>query len=261
MSMRKIFLTALYRFGSYPELLKEKGAKAFLYSFILVVFGVVITLAASAPGYIKAGGFAGITEKAIPEFSITDGHLKMEKVDFLDRTGRIRFYVDTTQPVADISKVENNINAIVAGRDEMYVINSDMGQSSKLTFADLGMDLSKSDIVKELGTGKIQLLMISFFAFFLLVFFAIKTVYDIALLVLIGNVINALIVRLPVGFTTMFKLAAYARTLPFIMSLAMTSFAGFALDPVVFYAVGVVYMYKGLKNTKNQDGVVVADIG
>lgn len=261
MSMRKLFLTALYRFGSYPELLRVKGTKTFLYSLIMVFFGVAITLASSAPGYIKAGGFAGIAEKAIPEFSITDGHLKMEKVDFLDRTGRIHFYVDTTQPKADVSKVEKGINAIVAGRDEMCVINNDMGQSSKLTFADLGSDLSKNDMVKELGTKEIQLLMIGFFAFFLLVYFVIKTVYDIALLVLMGNIINAFIVRLPVRFTTMFTLAAYARTLPFVMSLVMTSIGGFALEPIVFYAVGAFYMYKGLKNAKNQDGIVIAEIG
>lgn len=79
MSLRRLFLTALYRFGSYPELIKVKGGRTFLYSVILMIFGAAVTIAASAPGYIMAGGFAGIAEKALPEFAITDGQLKWKR--------------------------------------------------------------------------------------------------------------------------------------------------------------------------------------
>lgn len=178
----------------------------------------------------------------------------------MDKSGSIHFYVDTTKAKADVSKAKEGVNAIVAGRDEICVINNDLGQASSLAFADLGADISKDELVKELGTREFQLLMIGFFAVFMFVFYAIRTLYDVLLLALIGNLINLFFVRLPIRYSAMFTLAAYARTLPFIMSLVMKVFAGFALEPLVFYAVGAFYVYKGLKNTKNQDGVVIADI-
>lgn len=263
MSFWKMFPTALYGFGSYPELARVKGWKAFLYILLTVVFGVAVMLAWAVPSYVHAGGFAGMAEDKLPQFTISDGRLTMDSLDYWDKEKQMHIYVDTANTKPDLTKAENAMSALVAGSEEMSIVSNAMGYTQTYSFADLNEGMGKIDkarVVKFLGTAEFQVFFIMMYGFALLFVFAVQALYDVLWLTLLGNLINMFFVRLPVRFGTMVKLGVFARTLPFLMSILMTLVAGFPIEQIVYYAIGAFYVYKGLKNIKNQEGVVIADL-
>lgn len=219
MSFKNQFLTALYRFGSYPELFNVKGVKTFVYTALTVIITVAVMFAAVIPGYRSLGGIEGFVEKYIPEFRISEGELIMDKVDFRDEKNGVRIYINTDTTELDMSKIESgDVTALIASKDKMYVYNAIQGQEGTLSFKDLSQALndsfeSKSGILNYLGQKSVRL-----------------------------------------------QLAAYARTLPWILSLLVNFVAGISFSSIIFFAVGSFYIYKALKNTKAQTGVVIADI-
>jgi hypothetical protein len=255
MSFRQQFVTALYRFGSYYELIKVKGWRTILYTLALAICTVVILLARAVPGYIGIGGFSGMANKLLPEFSITDGTLNMDNYSYTDKNSSLKILVDTSEETADPSQAGDSIMAFIAGSKECYIFNGTQG--SKLTFADLGMDFSKEDIVKNLAQPDVKYGLIAGIALVMFISCIMLSIYNIAVLALLGNIINMLIVRTPISFSEMLKLASYARTLPLVFSLVILVFVGFGVNTLVFYAVGVFYIYQALKNIKlNQDKLV-----
>lgn len=257
MSFPKQFLTALYRFGSYPELFKVKGIKTFFYTVITVVVATLLMTVAAIPGYIKLGGIEGLAKKYIPDFTISNGKLKMDKKDYTDAAAGTRIYIDTSVKSADKTKADGAAYAIIAGCEDMYVYNGVQG--STLKFSEIG-DLSSDDIQKSLAKKDVKASIISAVVFMYLIAQLFKALYDILLLTLIGNLINSFTSKLNIGFGQMMKLSAYARTLPFLLSLILPILTGIPFNGIVFYAVGGFYIYKGLKNTKLQSGIIIADI-
>ncbi len=266
MSFKNQFLTALYRFGSYPELFNVKGVKTFVYTALTVIITVAVMFAAVIPGYRSLGGIEGFVEKYIPEFRISEGELIMDKVDFRDEKNGVRIYINTDTTELDMSKIESgDVTALIASKDKMYVYNAIQGQEGTLSFKDLSQALndsfeSKSGILNYLGQKSVRLQLAAVFILILFIYRSVATVYEVFMLTLLGNLINTLMVRIPISFSQMFKLAAYARTLPWILSLLVNFVAGISFSSIIFFAVGSFYIYKALKNTKAQTGVVIADI-
>jgi hypothetical protein len=256
MSLKQQFVTALYRFGSYYELIKVKGWRTILYTITLAVCTVVILLASKVPGYILVGGFSGMADDRLPEFSIKDGTLEMENYTYED--GIYKVVVDTSVENADISQVGNSMFAIIAGSKECYIFNGT--QSAKMKFSELGTDISKADIVNNLSRRDVQAGLISGIAIMLFILCILSAVYNIAVLTLLGNIMNMMIVRTPIRFSDMLKLASYARTLPLVFSLVILVVVGFGVSTVVFYAVGMFYIYKALKNIKLHQEMVESEI-
>lgn len=260
MSFKNQFLTALYRFGSYPELLDVKGIRVFLYTFFTVILSVVFMVLTAAPGYLSQGGLEGMAKKYIPEFSVKDGKLKTEKIDFSDPVSGVRIYVDTSAKMSDAPFADEGYSCVlVADSDEIYVYNSMQG-SQKMRFDEMGIDFSSDDIYRSLADKRVAAFIIALFIFTWIIGMSFYALYNIIFLALIGNIINMVSARLPLNFGHMLKLACYARTLPLIMSLLFPVIAGIGFNPAVFYAVGGFYMYKALKNIRLNTGVVIADI-
>ena len=258
MSLVKQFLTALYRFASYPELVKIKGIRTFIYAVITVFFATVIMTAALVPAYYFMGGIEGFAEKYIPEFVLKDGELSMDKVDYTDKLNGVRIYIDTDSDELNVSAAGDSMYAFIADKDEMYVFNGIQGQ--RISFADFGIDLSSEQIMDALSQRSVRIGIISIFVFMLFSGNVMRTLYSVLLLAIIGNIINMFVTRIPLKFTQMLKLSVYARTLPFLMQLFIPILIGFNFPALVFYAIGGVYIYIGLKNIKKQDGLVIADI-
>lgn len=258
MSFIKQFLTALYRFGSYPVLLEVKGVKTFVYTLFTVIFTVIFMVATVTPGYLAIGGLEGFAKKYIPEFTVKNGILSTKKVDFQDKFNGVRIYIDTSKEELDMSKMNDSASVLIASSKEMYVYNGVRGE--KLSFEQIGTDFSSKYIFDNLAKQNVRLCIISIIILIWFVGMGFHAIYDIVMLALLGNIINMFITRVPLRFSQMLKLSAYARTLPLIMSLIVPLVAGFSFNSVVFYAVGTFYVYMGLKNTKSQSGIVIADI-
>jgi hypothetical protein len=250
MSFRQQFVTALYRFGSYFELAKVKGWRTILYTVILAVFTVFIMLARLAPVYINVGGFSGMAERYLPDFTITDGTLEMDKYERDDSEDGVKILVDTSRESFNLSDAGDSNLVFLAGSKECYMFNGVQGV--KMAFADLETDISKTEIVKSLSRSDVKLGIISGLALLFFISCIMLAIYNIAVIALLGNIINMLIVRTPVGFSQILKLASYSRTLPYILSIVVPLVCGFMLNPIVFYAVAVFYVYKGLKSIKAQ---------
>ena len=258
MSLVKQFLIALYRFGSYPELIKVKGIRVFIYGAITVILATLIMTAALIPAYNAIGGMEGFAQKYIPDFVLKDGELTMDKVDYTDKLNGVRIYIDTNSNELNLSAVGDSIYAFIADRDEMYVFNGIQGQ--RISFNDFAVDISSDEIITALSNPGVRFGIISIFVLMLFMGNMMRTIYSILLLAIIGNLINMFVTRIPLRFTQMLRLAVYARTLPFIMQIFIQILFGFNFEPLVFYAIGGTYIYLGLKNIKMQNGIVIADV-
>jgi hypothetical protein len=157
-----------------------------------------------------------------------------------------------------MNKADATLMNLIAGKTKLYLNNG--VQSETMSFADFGYDFGSEDIFTALADRGVRMSIIGFVVFLWFMGSSIKAVYSIAVLALIGNIINMALTRIPIRFSGMLKLSAYARTLPLVMSWVIPLVVGFEFSPIVFYAVGAFYVYMGLKNIKAQNGIVIADI-
>lgn len=258
MSLVKQFLIALYRFGSYPELIKVKGIRVFIYGAITVILATLIMTAALIPAYNAIGGMEGFAQKYTPDFVLKDGELTMDKVDYTDKLNGVRIYIDTNSNELNLSAAGDSIIAFIADKKEMYFFNGIQGWH--ISFNALPMDISSDEIKTDLSNPAIRFGVISIFVSMLFCGNLGRTISSTLMLVIIGNMINMFVTRIPLRFTQMLRLAVYARTLPFIMQIFIQILFGFNFEPLVFYAIGGTYIYLGLKNIKMQNGIVIADV-
>jgi hypothetical protein len=249
MTFANQFLTALYRFGSYPELLNVKGIKTFLYTLATIVLSLVIMMAALVPAYLSFGGIEGLAKKYIPDFTVTDGKLTMDKVDYTDAEKGVRIYVDTTATELDTDKAGGSTVAFIANAEGAYVSNG--VQQELISFKDFEKDFSGEEIREALSSVSVQLFIILGFALVMLAAIAFKALYSVLILTLAGNIIN-FAMRVRISYLQIVQLASYARTLPWLMSLLLPFILPFTPNILVIYAVGMVYMYLALKNIKRK---------
>ena len=102
MSFFKQMITAIYKFKEYPRLMLMSTGKTAGY---IVIFSLLVCIVSQIPmavGYYRIGGISGLIRDHVPEFSIKNGKLSCESIDFSDEMMGVKIYVDNNEDVNNI---------------------------------------------------------------------------------------------------------------------------------------------------------------
>lgn len=256
MNFFKQFFTAIYKFESYPELIRNKTSRVIGYLIIFTALTAVISLIPLGVKYSQLGGMKGITDKYIPEFSLTDGKLKSEKIDIDSKESGLRVLIDTDSDIKE-DMTENYTFYILADSDDVFVGNG--VQKQKLHFADIKDNLTSDDVKNILNSRGFKIMFFSVMCVSLVISLLLGTVINLLVLALIGNLINMVFIRAQVKFGELMKLGVYSRTFPNLLALVV-GLAGFSYSGIITWIITITYIYIGLKNYKKGSGIIIAEL-
>lgn len=256
MSFFEQFKTAVYKFQSYPKLMMLGFGRVICY---LLIFTVVISVISALPyavAYIRLGGISGMIEKYVPEFSIENGKLKCETIDFTDELMGVKILIDNNEDAEDVD-VRNSGFYLVADSDKMILGNGI--QESIIDFSQFEDEyIDKSMLVNFFENTKVRIAIFAILGITTLFSLSFGTIVWLFMLSFAVFVINLCFVHTRIGYGDVFKLTVYARTFPSIFILVM-GLVGFMYAEIIFLGLFITYVYLGLKNIKKQEAIILAE--
>ena len=146
---------SVYDLKSYRLFLKDKKGKTFLFGFLLVLLYFLVTVILPFVQFqVSTGGIMNIAEKLVPDFTIADGRLDMER-QFEFAEGDTYIFVDTKNEEMAEEKILENLReySSVMILDSRNAIIKSKGQVQTLYFSEIGdMKVSKADPIEMLRT-------------------------------------------------------------------------------------------------------------
>ena len=250
-------LHAIYSFKSYPEFLKNSRLKVYLYGLVLSIFSIMITIVLPmASTFSISGGVQSFITMFVPEFTLTDGTLWVEKpIEFKmydDYQGGIYVKIDTSIPVVDeVTDVDLLAFDRVVMLDAQKILLKEDGDVYRIALSELELgDWNRDTAFKELfpyiKSGLKTLCVI-------LAVVEVAGFFAGALVIAMLGMLSASALKYKISFGGLYKMAIYTRTLPVL--LKMVSAWVPVLLPVYMaanFAISAFYMWKALRVLKNQ---------
>lgn len=256
MSIVEQFVTAIYKFQSYPRLIMQSMGKVMCY---LLSFTVIISVIGALPyayAYVKTGGITGFIEKYVPEFTIENGKFSCESIDYSDELMGVMIYIDNNEKAENIDVTGSGFY-VVADSDKMIIGNG--LQESVIDFSQFGDDtINRDSLINFFGSTKIRLAIFAILGVTTLFSVSFGTVIWLFMLSFIAVVIN-MFVHANIRYGDIFKLSVYARTFPSIF-IMFAGLIGFAYVDILFMGLYITYVYLGLKNVKKQEAIILAEL-
>ncbi len=247
---------SVYDLKSYGIFLKDKKRKTFLFGFLLVLIYFLVTVILPFVQFqVSTGGFVRIVEELVPDFTIADGRLDMEK-QFEYAEGDTYIFIDTKNEDMAQEKVIENLRrySTVMILDSRNVIVKSNGQVQTLDIDDLDFEITKSELVemaKPIVSLVLGLVMIIAFIFMEASFF-----FGVLFVGLFGMIVASCL-QAKLTFGELYKLGIYTRTTPLIIK-AVFSFlpVGIPFYPVISLGISLAYLAGGIRrmNTKELGG-------
>ncbi len=191
-----------------------------------------------------------IAEKLVPDFTIADGRLDMER-QFEFAEGDTYIFVDTKNEEMAEEKILENLReySSVMILDSRNAIIKSKGQVQTLYFSDLGdLDMSKSDLiemVRPFVTMAIVLILVLSFVFMEVFFF-----FGVLFVGLFGMIV-ASCMKANLTFGELYKLGIYTRTTSLLLK-AVFSFLpiGIPLYPIVSLGISLGYLAGAIRTAR-----------
>lgn len=210
---------AVCDFGAYPQYLKNRRRRVFLYGLILAALSfLVFAVVPYVRFQMTTGGLVHLIDKAMPDFTLVDGKFDVDGEFSFDENG-IYLYVNTDDYEIDGTAIRDTLDpyqeALVADADHMVLKGN--GTIQTITFADLvGGTMTKEDLIDFLGP---YLLVLTVVVAVLLYGWTVAGFFLNAVIVAIGGSCVARAVRLRLRFGEVYRLAVYATTAAVLLSL------------------------------------------
>lgn len=249
-------ITAIYRFQSYPRLVMQRMGRTLGYLCIFTLIIAIINMIPFAIGYKEIGGISGAIEKYVPDFSVENGKLKCQTIDYTDDMMSVKIFIDGNEDVSSID-VKNYAFYLLADSDKMIVGNGI--QRQEMDFIQFKDDyISKAQLVSFFNSKKVKMAIFMIFGITALFSFAFSTIIGVLILSLLAAFINMCFVHGNMKYSELFKLSVYARTFPSIILIIM-NFGGFAGSSILYWGLLITYIYLGLRNIKKQEAIILAE--
>ncbi len=256
MSFFKQMITAIYKFKEYPRLMLMSTGKTAGY---IVIFSLLVCIVSQIPmavGYYRIGGISGLIRDHVPEFSIKNGKLSCESIDFSDEMMGVKIYVDNNEDVNNIDTT-GLTSYLLADSDKMIFGNNI--QKSVIEFSQFGSSsFDKQGLINLFSGRKMKLALLIIYGVTALMGMCISTLFSLLSLAVIAMCVNSVFIHTNMGFGGALKLSVYARTFPVLLTLIF-GLAGMS-NFIVYWALQITYIYLGLKNIKKQEAIILAEL-
>ncbi len=235
----------------YREFMNYKKRNLLLYVFVLVLLSQIITLGIPAAQFMAQGGMTTLLEENIPDFTISseDGFWMEEPIE-IDQYG-VLVKADSSivrEDITDLNgKYGNYDYVIMIDQEQIYVKIAGM-QDFKAKFKDLsGFSFDKEDLLAYVPAMYLAVA----WAFIVSTIIEILYYFLTAFVVSWGAGVIASFMRLRLGNKRLFKMAVYAGTFSFILSLILNVLGKSIPDFTIFsLIISTGYMYFALKEYK-----------
>lgn len=251
MSFIKSFINSIYDFEEYPNLIKNKFGSVFIHILALAVIShlmVCLTIYYFLSGY---GGVTGVMQK-IPQFSVSDGFLSTEykKDETVNNGTKVIIDADKVYTLDEINKFSN---AFIIDKEKISGVKNNIIQSAK--YSEWGFDnLNNEKLLKSIPQIKVMLVC------YLGAFYPFSALVQILSIVYIACIalLMAMILKKELRYFQIFKLCAYAATMPLLLRFilfAVNIFNPFKISMEMPYSVYVfmifVYIFLALRKIEN----------
>lgn len=245
---------AVYDVKSYPEFLKDRKRKTFLFGFLLALFYFALTVMIPVGQFKMAtGGIINMLDVYLPDFELRDGKLFVDGVFELEE-GNSYIYVNTEEGYqineSQLRERMLNYEALVVADSERLVFQNH-GRIQYLDFADLGTSyMTKSIMLKMFRPYMKAVIWISLICIFLFMEFSF---FFGTLVVALAAMIAASAMKSSMTFGELYQMSVYSRTTPLLLK-ALVSFLPFGV-PFLFViglVISMIYLVGAMRMVKAQ---------
>ncbi|MCD7905122.1 MAG: DUF1189 domain-containing protein [Clostridiales bacterium] len=238
MKLRQRFLTSIYKFDEYYELIKTTAGSSLLYYFLISLLTTVIMAFSVVPALSQV---YGLIAENVPEFVIQDGKLTAEDVIDIDVGGTIIKMDASADDVEELTSEEDYDQGIFISGSEILVESKLADIYSRTSLEEFeGFDnyalSAVINIIKYVSYG------------ILILFFILSKLVLLLFVWLLGKLMSN-ILRGGLNFTDSFKLGIYASTTAAILKAVLTVFS-LSMHNYIFFGIILAYMYFGLDSCK-----------
>lgn len=244
---------SIYDCKSYKAFLNDKKRKTFLFGFLLVLIYFLVTIIVPFVRFqMSTGGIVRLADGVIPDFSIADGRLSVER-QFEFEEGDTYVYVNTEEPgIAEDEILENlyQYGTVIIADSQNVIIKSN-GQVETLMMSDLDLEITKDELIQTFRpfvTIMIAAILALIFLFMEATFF-----FGVIFVALLGMIV-ASCMQTKLTFGELYKLGIYTRTTPLLIK-AVFSFLPFGIPFFWLISIGISlgYLAGAIRNMNSQD--------
>ena len=229
---------AIFHFDKYPELLETKLSKVIFYAlFFIIFFNAIYSSYPFISYYTKTKGFDNFVEKYIPDFKVIDEKLVIDEYYKTSTPLDMTIIFDPEENNYITEEDKKDVKGLILKVTPTHIISSELGLNIQISSLLNTFNIyDKSD----LSNTKYLITISNIIAFILL--FLIFILKDI-LLLLIFTILISLISSfygLKLSYQTIFKLAIYVSTIPYIFKIVFYLFS--IPIPYIIY-IGIILSY------------------
>lgn len=243
MNFFRRFLNSIINFNSYAYFIRQTAGKAVLYLFLVsLFFGIVITIRPVVFINTELPSILDRIAEEIPDFTLENGILDIQgEMPLMLGSESYPIIIDTTGK-SDESALDEYASGV-------FISATEMVQKSPETFHVTPFkDIRTFRITKETLLDMLPLIRVmGIVVAFLLALFFIVVRFLSAVILSIAGLFAANIKGLRLRFRDVFKLSAYALTLPTLLAvLLMMTGLQLKYFNLIYLSIGFLYIWNGL---------------
>ena len=235
----------------YRDFMNQKKGTLYLYVLVLTFLSGIVTMGIPAVQFLTAGGFRTVIEEGIPDFTASSENgfwieepLEIDEYNFLIKANSDIVNEDITDLNGQYGSYEY---VIMVDKEQVYVKAPGRGEIATRFDEMLDFSFSKDTIVEYIP----MMYLIAVCAFILLVLTDFGYYLITAFVVSWGAGVVASFMKLRLGNKRLFKMAVYASTFSYILSVVVTV-VGKSIPNFTFFSllISTGYMFFALKEYK-----------
>lgn len=236
----------------YRDFMNYKKRNLLLYVLILVLTSGIISFGIPAAQFVSNGGFKGVLEDGIPEFTASSENgfwieepIEIDEYNFLIKANSDIVHEDITDLNGQYGSYEY---VIMVDKEQIHIKTPGMQEITARFDEMTDFSFSKDNIMEYIPV----MYMASLWVFVLMLLIDYGYYFITAFVISWGSGVIASFMRLRLGNKKLFKMAVYAGTLSYILSLVQ-GVIGKAIPNFSFFSliISTGYMYFALKDYKD----------
>ncbi len=232
----------------YTTIYNQGFGKTFKYLFLLFLLTFIINGASFSAGFL--GGidrFAAEVQAKVPDFKLANGQLTVSgQQPIMLQNEDTTVIIDTTGKTSRESLAQKPGDFMLITKDQ--IVTRQGIKTQEISFAQVPLSLDKSQMANLIPYFKLFLVIVGIFA---LVFGIIGTLLW-TLILAVGALVISASVKTDLKFSQLYNISAYALTLPVILELVKQYVPEIPFFSLIFWGIGLLYVYQALKVIKNE---------
>lgn len=248
---------SLWNFDYYPNFLKNRRGKVIAFAAVLMLIPFLLGVCFPFFQLVRGqGGYAGIIQKYVPDFTFANGKLETSSRYHLERGG---IYIDVNTDAANkLSEDDASVKTAFQLNSLVFIANSERaiirGAGNRIDNIPFSMfageTFSKAELVNAIPFLRVLTAVSLVFSY---LFSLVSFFFQLIFVALFGMMIASM-KNVRIRFGQIYRMSVYTRTLPVIISLAnyYLPVASYG-SVIVMFTVSIVFLWVILSRQSGRD--------